>query len=148
MPYDLNFCPQCLQIFSQPHLLEPWGANRDYHTQPIHHTKQSLQAAALRGCPLCFLFFEKSNGLTNPKWQAIEPDEPLRIHADAESLLPYAGSPREGGMVAQMVDMQEKNKRGVVNRLSIFGFVAEDIVNLLVAARAGRTFILIYVNGD
>ncbi len=137
MPSNLDFCKQCLNIFSQPRLRDKIGATRELHTQPIHHTKESFELAASRGCPLCSMFYEKAKGNLDSSWQKIDPDEPLRIRADAESLIPYAGSPRENGLPLQMVDIKEKNLQGKINQLHIFGPYPEDIVTLLVVAEPG-----------
>ena len=137
MPSDANFCKQCLNIFSQPGLRDKIGATHELHTQPIHYTMQAFELAASEGCPLCSMFLEKAKEKSDSSWSKIDPDEPLRIHADAESLVPYAGSPREAGLPAQMVDAREKNLQGKINQLHIFGPYPEDIVTLLVVAEPG-----------
>ncbi|KAE8451755.1 hypothetical protein EG329_003212 [Mollisiaceae sp. DMI_Dod_QoI] len=75
------------------------------------------------------MFYEKAKGNLDSSWQKIDPDEPLRIRADAESLIPYAGSPRENGLPLQMVDIKEKNLQGKINQLHIFGNPAAQYVN-------------------
>lgn len=94
--------------------------------------------AAAYGCPLCFLFFEKAKVLTNTRWQGIEPDEPLRVQADAESLAPFVGAPRNE--TALKADEKEKNHPGIINQLHIFGLsrlTAQDIVTLEIVACPG-----------
>lgn len=83
------------------------------------------------------MFLEEAKQKSDSSWSKIDPDEPLRIHADAESLIPYAGSPREDGLPAQMIDVKEKNLQGKINQLHIFGPYPENIVTLLVAAEPG-----------
>ncbi|SRR6266536_340208 len=132
-PLEYSLCEKCIRLFSHAGLdiarNIPAGAD-EYSLPPVHHTKTSLEEAAMNGCGLCKLFLHSAKTDSKMEWTSLSLDAPLHVLAYGWRLLPEFGRTRDGKFPERVLP------KDVITQISL-NTKMQPFSTLLVVAQPG-----------